>query len=163
GYAFCIWARLGWLQPLSMMPVIAGVVLLMGGWRLLGKLLAPILFLIFAMPPPQYRYRAIAQWLQQVVAAVAEPLLRMLPGIQIDRQGFQLVAYDVNGNKLAQFAVAGACSGMNSLLAFGAIGLAMAYLSRRPAWQRIVMILAIAPVALTCNIVRVLVTGTLMI
>jgi len=58
------------------------------------------------------------------------------------------------------FAVAGACSGMRSLMAFVALGLAMAYMTRRPLWHRIALAVLVVPVALACNILRVIITGS---
>jgi exosortase len=55
--------------------------------------------------------------------------------------------------------VAEACSGMRLLMAFLALGVAMAYLHYRPAWQRIVLLASTIPIAIFCNIVRVTVTG----
>jgi exosortase len=55
--------------------------------------------------------------------------------------------------------VAEACSGMRLLMAFLALGVAMAYLHYRPAWQRIILLASTIPIAILCNIVRVTVTG----
>ncbi|NQT03096.1 MAG: exosortase/archaeosortase family protein, partial [Planctomycetes bacterium] len=55
--------------------------------------------------------------------------------------------------------VAEACSGMRLLMAFLALGVAMAYLHHRPLWQRFVLLASTIPIAIFCNIVRVTVTG----
>ena len=55
--------------------------------------------------------------------------------------------------------VAEACSGMRLLMAFLALGVAMAYLHYRPFWQRIVLLLSTIPIAILCNIIRVTITG----
>lgn len=163
-YAYSIRARYGYPQPVSMLVVIAGAVLLTGGWGLLRHTLFPIGFLLLAIPPPDRRYREFTQHLQQAAAWIAEHLLRYLPKLVIERNGFSLTAIsDTDGRILATFTVAGACSGMRSLLAFMAIGLAMAYLTPRPTWHRLSMALIVFPVALLCNVLRVLATGTLMI
>ena len=57
--------------------------------------------------------------------------------------------------------VAEACSGMRLLMAFLALGVAMAYLHERPGWQRVVLLVSTAPIAVFCNVVRVTVTGFL--
>ena len=51
------------------------------------------------------------------------------------------------------------CSGMRLLMAFLALGVAMAYLHYRPIWQRIILLASTIPIAIFCNIVRVTVTG----
>ena len=55
--------------------------------------------------------------------------------------------------------VAEACSGMRLLMAFLALGVAMAYLHFRPPWQRIILLISTIPIAILCNIIRVTITG----
>ena len=55
--------------------------------------------------------------------------------------------------------VAQACSGMRLLMAFCALGVAMAYLSDRPWWHRLIMVAACVPIAIFCNMLRVTITG----
>jgi exosortase len=55
--------------------------------------------------------------------------------------------------------VAEACSGMRLLMAFLALGVAMAYLHYRPLWQRIILLASTIPIAIICNTMRVIVTG----
>ena len=55
--------------------------------------------------------------------------------------------------------VAEACSGMRLLMAFVALGVAMAYLHWRPVWQRLVLLVSTIPIAIFCNFVRVTITG----
>ena len=55
--------------------------------------------------------------------------------------------------------VAEACSGMRLLMAFLALGVAMAYLHYRPMWQRLILLASTIPIAIFCNIIRVTATG----
>ena len=55
--------------------------------------------------------------------------------------------------------VAEACSGMRLLMAFMALGVAMAYLHYRPMWQRLILLSSTIPIAIFCNVIRVTVTG----
>jgi exosortase len=55
--------------------------------------------------------------------------------------------------------VAEACSGMRLLMAFVALGVAMAYLHYRPLWQRLILVASTIPIAILCNMVRVSTTG----
>jgi exosortase len=48
---------------------------------------------------------------------------------------------------------------MHILMAFVALGVAMAYLHYRPIWQRIILLVSTVPIAVLCNIIRVTVTG----
>ena len=63
------------------------------------------------------------------------------------------------GQHLEPLNVAEACSGMRLLMAFLALGVAMAYLHYRPLWQRIILLASTIPIAILCNILRVTVTG----
>jgi len=164
GYVAAIWLKIGYPQPLSMLLVISGVVLMMGGVALFRQLAFPIFYLVLAMPPSDRLYRAITQPLQQIAAAVAGFILSALPGIELYQHGINIeVVSTATGEEIAKFTVAGACSGMRSLLAFLALGLAMAYFTPRPMWQRLAMALLVLPVALFCNALRVVATGLLLI
>ena len=140
--------------------MIAGLVLLLRGWRSLWLALFPLAFLFLAIPPPDRLYREITQPLQQFAAAVASFVLSLVTRFDISREGFN-ITYNADSGQIESFAVAGACSGMRSLMAFAALGLAMACFAPRPAWQRLAIAVAVVPVALFCNILRVVVSGGL--
>ena len=63
--------------------------------------------------------------------------------------------------QMHQLNVEEACSGMRLLMAFGALAVAISYLSDREAWQRIILIACALPIALLCNLLRVVITGYL--
>lgn len=159
GYIGAIYAKIGYPQPLSIILMIAGIVLLMRGWRTLWLTLFPIGILVLAMPPPERMYREITQPLQQGAAAVSTAVLAMFPGAEVERAGVN-ISYWVEGRGQGSFAVAGACSGMRSLMAFVALGLMMAYFTPRPMWHRLTMAASVVPVALFCNVLRVIATGS---
>ncbi len=159
-YGLALWAKIGYPQPLTIVTMLAGMVLLMRGWRTLWLTAFPILFLVLAMPPPERLYRALTQPLQQGAAAISTAVLNCFPRADVERQGVN-ITYWVAGGEQGTFTVAGACSGMRSLMAFVALGLAMAYLTPRPLWHRIAMAVVVVPVALFCNVIRVIVTGAL--
>ncbi|MEE8169139.1 MAG: exosortase/archaeosortase family protein [Phycisphaerae bacterium] len=162
-YAAAIRWKIGYPQPLSMLVVLVGAVVWLAGWSVLRRMLFPIAFLALAMPPPERLYRVVTQPLQQLAAFVSEILLAAIPNIIVLRNGIHLVAMDTQQNTQASFTVAGACSGMRSLLAFTALGLAMAFITPRPTWHRITMAIIVLPVALFCNSLRVVATGLLMV
>jgi exosortase/archaeosortase family protein len=51
--------------------------------------------------------------------------------------------------------VAEACAGMRSLMTFISVGAAIAFLSSRPLWQKILITLSGIPIAIFCNVMRV--------
>ncbi len=151
--------RRGYLRPITLIASIGAIVLFLGGWRLVKYSWFPIGFLVFAVPLPDRLYRSLTIPMRQWAATVASALLNLVNDLQATAQG---VVIDVvyQGQKLEPpLDVAEACSGMRLLMAFLALGVAMAYLHYRPVWQRIVLLLMIIPIAIFCNIVRVTVTG----
>lgn len=154
-----IYAKIGYPQSLSIVSVIAGLVLLLCGWRTFYVSLFPIAFLVLTIPPPDRLYRAFTQPLQQGAAAVATSVLNLFPGAEVERNGINIWFFMESGHQ-GTFTVAGACSGMRSLMAFVALGLATAYFAPRPTWQRLFMAAVTVPVALFCNVLRVIITGS---
>jgi exosortase len=127
----------------------------------------PIAFLIFAVPLPRRYYVSLTMPMRHLAASVATALLNLVNGMEATVSG---VVIDViyKGQRLEpSLNVAEACSGMRLLMAFLALGVAMAYLHYRPIWylhyrpiwQRLVLLVSTIPIAIFCNIVRVTVTG----
>ncbi|QDV88953.1 Transmembrane exosortase (Exosortase_EpsH) [Phycisphaerae bacterium RAS2] len=158
-FIWSISAKIGYPQSLSIVSVIAGLVLLLCGWRTFQLSLFPIAFLVLTIPPPDRLYREITQPMQQGAAAVATAVLNMFPGAEVERNGINIWFFMDTGHN-GTFTVAGACSGMRSLMAFVALGLATAYFAPRPTWQRLFMAAVTVPVALFCNVLRVIITGS---
>jgi exosortase len=152
-------AGYAYLRPMSMIAALGAVVLFLGGWRLLRHTWLPIAFLVFAVPLPRRYYDGMTIPLRQISASVATALLNLLPRVDATAGG---VVIDIlyKGHRLEPgLDVAEACSGMRLLMAFLALGVAMAYLHDRPPWQRAVLLASTIPIAVLCNIIRVTVTG----
>ncbi len=149
----------GYFNPLCMIAILGAVVLFLGGWALIRYTWLPIAFLIFAVPLPQRYYVAMTMPMRKIAAFVATVLLNLVSGLEATASG---VVIDVvyKGQRLEPaLNVAEACSGMRLLMAFMALGVAMAYLHYRPIWQRIVLLVSTVPIAIFCNMVRVTTTG----
>ncbi len=160
GYPLIIYRiTFGYLKTLIIIPTIGSVILLMGGWKLVRYTWLPTLYLVFAMPLPARLYREITIPMREVAAAVATALLNLVDGIQATASG---VVIDVvyKGVRLEPaLDVAEACSGMRLLMAFLALGVAMAYLHYRPVWQRMILLCSTIPIAVLSNVIRVTITG----
>src|SRR5207248_4125969 len=57
--------------------------------------------------------------------------------------------------------VAEACAGMRSLMTFITVAMAVAFLSARPLWQKVLITLSAIPIAIFCNVMRVAGQGLL--
>jgi exosortase len=149
----------GYFRPTSMIATLGAIVLFLGGWRLVKYTWLPILFLVFAVPLPDRIYFRLTYPMQELAAKVTTVFLNLVSGMEASVSG---VVIDViyKGQKLdPPLNVAEACSGMRLLMAFLALGVAMAYLHYRPIWQRIILLASTIPIAIFCNIVRVTTTG----
>ena len=80
-------------------------------------------------------------------------------GIDVERSG-NIITVFVNG-EATPLNVAEACSGMRMLVAFLALGVAIAYTGLGRTWQRTALIAAGVPVAIGVNILRVYTLGLL--
>jgi len=151
--------KFGYLRSLIIIPAVGSIVLFVGGWKLVKYTWLPIVFLFFSIPLPERIYTDMTIPMRQLAATIAAALLNMVNGLQAEASG---VVIDVvyKGVKLEPgLDVAEACSGMRLLMAFFALGVAMAYLHYRPIWQRLVLLASTVPIAILCNIVRVAVSG----
>lgn len=151
--------QIGIAGTLLIIPTFGAAVLFLGGWHLLKYTWLPIAFLTFAVPLPQRLYTSITIPMRQLAARVATVLLNLVPQLDVTPIGVVIhVIY--KGLRLdPPLDVAEACSGMRLLMAFLALGVAMAYLHYRPTWQRIILLFSTIPIAVLCNVVRVTVTG----
>jgi exosortase len=151
GYAY--------LRALCAIAALGAIVLLLGGWRLVRHTWLPIVYLAFAVPLPRRLYVEFTMPMRRLATTVATALLNLLPGVEAAARG---VIIDVvsQGTRLEPpLNVAEACSGMRLLMAFLALGVAMAYLHDRPLWQRLGLLASTVPIAILCNIVRVTATA----
>jgi len=113
-------------------------------------------FTVFMVPLPIALYSKIASPLQLFASRVASTLM--------NATGVPVLC---EGNKMTlpgglQMFVAEACSGMRQLTGFLALTTAVAYLTTRPVWYRVVIVVSALPIALSANIARVMLTGYIM-
>lgn len=144
-----------YVSHLGLILLLFGMVLYLGGPGVIRVVWLPILFLAFAMPIPDYVYSKIALPLQNMAAASSR--LALSPFVEITAKQSSLMLVSVSGTE-RPLQVAEACAGMRLLVAFMALGVAMAYLEDRPIWQRVVLVAMGVPIAILCNVVRVIIT-----
>lgn len=138
------------LDALSTIPICAGVVLLLWGWRGLKVMWFPIFFLFFIVPIPGSIVDVVTAPLKMGVSYVAEWILFQV-GYPIGRDGVTLV---IGQYKLL---VADACAGLNSIFALEAIGVFyMSVVGHTNKWRNITLAALIVPIAFVSNVLRVM-------
>lgn len=146
-------------QGWSMILTLYGLLLLLLGPGVMRYLTLPVAYLVFAVTISDMLMIALTAKLQLIASHGSYVMLSVL-GITADLQGVTLTVFDSQGNALP-LNVAEACSGMRQLIAFMALGAAVALVACRHWWQRVALLLLAPPVAIFINIVRVGVLGLL--
>lgn len=139
----------------SFLIVIAGIVLLLCGIRILWRVKWHLAFLALMMPMPGKIHNKIAQPMQDWATAGTVFFLEIF-GLDVERQGSVLRL-----NQLQDVNVAEACSGLRMLTAFIAVAALFAFLMPRPPWQRALLVISSIPIAILCNMIRLAVTAFL--
>lgn len=146
-----------WIKQISMPLLIWGIVLYLAGWKVAKITAVPIFFLLFAMPLPGSWYGRIALPLQNLAARMSGGVLQVM-GVELSVSQSYMEIISRTGIK-HELLVAEACSGVRSMMAFFALGVALAYIEERPMWQRVIMVGAALPITIFCNILRVTATS----
>ncbi len=154
-----VYFRVAYFQPLTLIAAIGATVLFLGGWRLVRYTWLPIIYLVFAVKLPERFYTGVTIPMRIFAAKIASALLSMFRGLEATASGVVINVIYKGKQMDPPLNVAEACSGMRLLMAFLALGVAMAYLHYRPVWQRLVLLSSTIPIAILCNVVRVTVTG----
>lgn len=138
------------VEALAMYAAMLVVAYSFVGTAALARLWFPLLFLLFAVPPPDTLYALITQPLKIAISGWSVGLLYWL-GYPVASSGvvLQIGQY--------QLLVAAACSGVNSLLSLAALGLFYSYVRQgsHPA-QMVVLMAFTIPIAVAVNLIRVL-------
>jgi exosortase len=136
------------LARISLVPVLFGLVLLLGGWRMARLVAFPVLFLAVMIPIPSGLLQRLTWPLQIFTAQFSTEVLR-LAGYPVYVEG---VYIDLPHVRLE---VAEACSGFRSLVALGATGILLAHLTQERWRERVLLVASVVPIAVLANAVRV--------
>ncbi len=138
----------------SMIVWIAGVVWLLGGWRVSLWASPSIGFLLFMIPLPWSAERMLSLPLQRVATKLSTWALQVLgqPAIA-EGSTIWLDEYRLE--------VEQACSGLRIFVGIFALAFAYVVLARRTWWERGLLLLSALPIALVANSTRIVVTGLL--
>ncbi len=136
------------IAQLSLLPMIAGALLLLHGAPRTKRMWFPIAYLIFMVPIPASLTQSIALKLKLFATECAVQLTSLCT-LPVVREG----SYVHFGND--QLLVGEVCGGLRSLIALLALGALMAYVSKTRAWARILLLALSGPVAVVTNILRI--------
>lgn len=138
------------LQVFFMYAAIVAAAYLLIGARVLRACWFPILYLAFALPPPDQVVAVLTTPVKIALSSAAVKFLYAL-GYPIGSSGVMI--------QIAQFEllVAAACSGLNSLLTLSAICMFYVYLKNKDDKALFIgMALLVVPIAVLANFIRVL-------
>lgn len=140
--------RFSSIEYFGLILAAVGVLMSVVGRSVFTRIWIPLAMLVFMVPLPHRLHHALLYPLQGAGARIAGNLLETV-GIPTEQFGHVL---HVAGQKVA---VAEACSGLRLALAFLIVTAVVAYVAKRPRWQKCVVFLSAIPVALACNVLRI--------
>jgi exosortase len=146
-----------WIEALSLLPSLAGLVLMLGGlapgaaWRWAWPAIG---FLVFMIPLP-YRLEVSLAGPLQRIAVISSTYLLQTFGLPAVAEGNIILLSE------ARIGIVEACSGLRMLVVFFALSSAVALVIRRPLWEKAVVVVSAVPIALIVNVARITVTGFL--
>ena len=133
---------------------IGGLAFSLLGWRGIFVAAAPLIYLAFMIPLPDFLYNNLSAKLQLVSSELGVAVIRFfgisvfLEGNVIDLGEFQLQVVE-------------ACSGLRYLFPLMSFGFLLAYLFHAPMWQRALIFLTTIPITVFMNSFRIGVIGVL--
>jgi len=142
------------LQRISLILMLSGILVFVAGWSMFKALLFPLGYLLLAVPLPGIIFNSIAFPLQLLAARIATDTMQIL-SVPVLREGNIMHLASVSLD------VEEACSGIRSLFSLLAIGVLYAQLTTKKLTPRLVMALAVIPIAIAANVFRVTTTGLL--
>jgi exosortase len=150
GYAFF----LTFLDTGSLIICLLGLAAAVGGRGALRWAAPAILFLAFMLPLPHRVQTVLGGTLQRVATVTSTYALQTL-GVPAVSEGNIIMLTDT------QLGVVEACNGLSMLMTFFALATAVAILSQRGLFEKLVIVASAIPIAVLANVARITVTGML--
>ncbi len=165
------------MQRISLVFMLAGIVVYFWGYRLLRLLLVPAGLLLLAIPIPAIIFNKIAFPLQLFASRCAVWSMTMF-NIPVLRQGNVIELLPLGARETKKLEVVEACSGIRSLMTLVTLAVVFAYftypgrsddqdqggssrLKNFGRWRSLVIVLSAVPIAILTNALRVSGTGVL--
>jgi exosortase len=140
---------------LALCMILRGSAVILGGRAWASAFTFPIFFLFFMFPLPLTWTNFASVWLQDWVSVVSGKVLGLL--FVCHQRGNMIVLAGVD----QPIYVAQECSGLRQLVAFLALAVLMAHLTRRGHFFGLLMITAAVPIAILSNVLRVMLMAVL--
>jgi hypothetical protein len=148
-------------RRLAVVPALAGIVLAVGGWRVLRLCLPMLLIALIAVPMGSQYYAILMARPERQTVAAACATLDALPGVLVDRDGLDM-SY-VKGSEAGTIALGEPMRGASLLLSFLTILVFVTSARMRPLWQPGGMAILAIPLIMLCNYGRLLIHGLMTI
>lgn len=170
-----------YVQRLSLVLMLLGIVLYFWGWDVLRMLFVPFLLLVLALPIPAIIFNQIAFPLQLFASRCAVWAMRLFD-IPVLRQGNIIELLPLGARETKKLEVVEACSGIRSLMTLFTLAVVLAYfmyarsggdkgdgsstspwsrLKEFSFWRAILLVSSAVPIAIMTNAMRVSGTGVL--
>lgn len=140
------------LDAISLLPTSFGLVLLVGGWSVLGWSWPALAFLAFMLPLPFSVETSLALPLRRIATEMSTYALQTL-GCPANAEGNIIYVDEI------KLGVEEACSGLGMLMTFFALATALAMIVNAPLHDRLILIASAVPIAILANVIRISATG----
>jgi exosortase len=158
GFLLCIGppslATFSILTRIAFLMTVLGSILALRGFQTLWLLRYPLVLCLLAIPVPGFVYERVTFPLQLAASWMAEHILGGM-GYSVLRDG------NVLHLPRQSLEVVEACSGLRSLLSLTFLGQAYVYLLDSRAWMRPVVAIAVVPIAMIANALRIVLSAWL--
>lgn len=139
------------LPRVSLLFVISGVIVSLGGWKYLRAVSFPLAFLILLLPSSSLISHLTFPL--QIMASKTSTLLLKLVGMSVVREGNILLLPG------ARLQVAEACSGIQSLFSLLTLAIVYGYMVERKIKIRVLLAFAAIPISVAANALRIAVAA----
>ena len=143
-----------WLDAFAIVPCVAGLFWLLGGWAAWRWAWPAVLYLVFMLPLPYRLSTALSVPLQSLATALSTFIMQTI-GLPALAEGNVIVLNEARLNVIE------ACSGLRMLVVFVALSAAMALVTRRPFLDKLILLASSLPIAVLSNVLRITATGIL--
>jgi len=140
------------VQQVSIVPVLLGVILLLGGFSYFKYLFLPVSYLIFLTGCIDYLLGSFAIYFQQITAWISTLLLRAA-GFSVFRDEILIMMPHIS------LLVVSGCSGVNQIVTLLALAVPLAFMTQSTLVRKIILISSALIIGIVVNGMRVAMIG----